>query len=106
MGEMENNLSVLIYHNDVPVARCKPKYVGFLGMFLSAGPVKFHNNSRLDVEIILGEEGGRRLRMPAVVTSSSRHGLGLTFLSPDRDSINGLREILSNLPEQYAASLT
>ena len=106
MEEMENDLSVLIYHNDIPVARCKPKYVGLLGMFLCAGPVKFHTNTRLDVELMLGEDEGRRLRLPAMVMNSSRHGLGLTFLSPDHDSINDLREIVSNLPVQYAASLT
>lgn len=100
MREMTNDLSVLIYHNGNPVVRCKPKYVGLLGMFLCAGPVKFHHKARLDVELILGEDKGKRLRMQAVVTSSNRQGLGLTFLSPDHDSINGLREILSNLPAQ------
>jgi hypothetical protein len=100
MSEMENDLSVLIYHNDIPVVRCKPKYVGLLGMFLCAGPVKFHSNTRLDVELIFGEDEGRRLRLPAIVMISNRRGLGLTFLSPDHDSINGLREILNDLPVQ------
>lgn len=104
MGEKTNDLSVLIYHNDIPVARCKPEYVGLLGMFLCAGPVKFHRNTRLDVELILGKSQGGRLRIPAIVTSSNRWGLGLTFLSPDHDSINTLCEILSDLPVQAVGS--
>jgi hypothetical protein len=75
-------------------------------MFLSAGSVKFYTNTRLDVELMLGEDEGRRLRLPAMVMSSNRHGLGLTFLSSDHDTINSLREIVTNLPVQYAASLT
>ena len=58
MGEMANDLSVIVYHNNIPVVRCKPKYVGLMGIFLSAGSVKFHKYTPLDVELILGEEEG------------------------------------------------
>ena len=99
MSEMNNDLSVLIYHNGNPVVRCKPKYVGVLGMYLCAGPVKFHTNARLDVEFITDGDEGLRFRMPAIVTSSNRQGLGLTFLAPEYSDFNALHEMLNKFPE-------
>jgi len=104
MGEMAKDLSVLIYHNDTLVAQCKPKYVGMLGMTLCPDSINFQNNTRLSVEFILGEGEGKRLRMPAIVTSNNEQGLGLTFNSPDSDSTNDLLGILIDLRVQPVGS--
>lgn len=102
MNDMTKGLSILIYHNDIPVVRCTPKYIGLLGMYLHAGPVKFHTHARLDVEFIIDGEKDQRFRMPAIVTSSSRQGLGLTFLCPELSYVNGLHEMLNEFPELNA----
>jgi hypothetical protein len=74
-------------------------------MLLNAGPVKFHNNTRLDVELIPGTDPGRRLRVSAIVTTRRNgQGVGLTFLSLDSESINSLCKILSDLPLQSVES--
>ena len=94
---MTKDLSVIIYHNETPVAQCKPEYVSIVGMFLCPDSINFQNNTRLSVEFILGEGEGKRLRIPAIVTSNNEHGLGLTFHPSDNDAISSLFDTLMDL---------
>lgn len=105
---MKNNkLSVHLYDNDHVIALCKASHIGLLGMHIDADPLLFPKGTRLEVAIIVDEIAGiSRCRLPAVVTSHSINGVGLTFVDLDNRMCSTLLDIVSYINEQPVAKLS
>ena len=80
----KNAISVRLFHNLFPVARCKATYLGLLGLQIDSGPFRYPQGTLVEVELsIEGHRDQDIVRIPAVVNAHSDGQMGLSFLRHD-----------------------
>lgn len=93
---VETTEKISIHHRGTFVAACKMKDISTDGMALWAGPLQYHRNTMLEVEI--GEPHNiteDRIRIPAIVVYSDAKVLGLMFTQVNELALQSLRQILN-----------
>ena len=86
---------ISIYHRGMLVADCKIKDLSIDGMALWAGPLQYHRNTMLEVEIDRStSDSPDRLRIPAIVVYSAAKVLGLMFTQVSEVAQQSLRQMM------------
>lgn len=80
-----------LYHRGTLVANCKIKDISIDGMALWAGPMQYHRNTMLEVELSDASDPQQTLRLPAIVVYSAAKALGLMFTHPSDTANKFLR---------------
>ncbi|MCK5091043.1 MAG: hypothetical protein KAR30_00830 [Gammaproteobacteria bacterium] len=92
---MEDELCIRLYRDNDILACCKAHYIGLMGMFVDANPLKYPKGTNLDVEISVNNlSGTNQHRLAATVTSRSIKGVGLTFVNLNKRTRLILRDII------------
>jgi hypothetical protein len=87
---------ISIYHRGILVADCKIKDISVDGMSLWAGPLQYHRNTMLEVEINApNSDSQARLRIPAIVVYSAAKALGLMFTQVSEVAQQSLRQMMN-----------
>jgi hypothetical protein len=87
---------ISIYHRGALVADCKMKDISTEGMAIWAGPLQYHRNTMLEVDINSPGSGSHHtLRIPAIVVYSATKVLGLMFTQVDEIAQLSLRQIMN-----------
>jgi hypothetical protein len=91
---------ISIYHRGLLVADCKIKDLSIDGMALWAGPLRYHRNTMLEVELEVEidrstSDSPGRLRIPAIVVYSAAKVLGLMFTQVSEVEQQSLRNMMS-----------
>lgn len=88
-------LDVVIYEKGLPVAASVSRNVGLEGMYVETTWHLFCTGTPLEAEFIVADgRGGRRYRLPVIVTHVSRHGFGLMFNIFDQNLFRALEAIV------------
>ena len=99
-------MEVFLYKDGDILSRGTVLYIGLLGMQVDANPLLFPKFSRLDVVLYLETENGtRRCKLHAVVTTRSPKGVGLTFVKVDtytQEKLSGILDYMDNTHKQHA----
>lgn len=89
-------LDVQIYHQGVPVARCRTRDLSLDGMQLCVGPLGFYKNTPLDLEFTADDSGRRTThRVGACVVHCTRNRMGLMLLDVPPETKRVLRRLLT-----------
>ena len=84
-----------IYHRGTFVAGCKIKDISVDGMAMWAGPLQYHRNTMLEVELDNSEQGRQdKVRLCAIVGYSTAKALGLMFTQVNEAAQTKLRNIM------------
>ena len=105
MNESGKAFYVSLYRNQQIVARCQVNYLGFSGINVAVNPMLFPKGSQVDVMITnrRGDSDVLDYVLPAVVTTRSPEGVGLTFLISEGEPDIFLRGMMSRMHEYQAA---
>ena len=86
---------ISIYHRGTFVANCKIKDISTEGMALWAGPLQYHRNTVLELEVSTADEASSgSVRIPAIVVYSAAKVLGLMFTQVNESALQSLRQLL------------
>ena len=97
---------VSIYHRGTLVAKCKMKHISTDGMAIWAGPLQYHRNTMLEVEIKTpasdlpsdspSDSPSNNVRLAAMVVYSQNKVLGLMFGRVNETAKLFLRKFVDN----------
>jgi len=88
-------LDVVIFDKGLPVATSVSRNVGLEGMCVETTWHLFCTGTPLEAEFIIADaRGGRRYRLPVIVTHVSRRGFGLMFNIFDQNLFRALEPIV------------
>lgn len=86
-------INVLLYHNSIPVVRCKTRDIGASGLFVETGPVTYATNTMLEVEFVVeSHQGHQRYRLPSMVVQRANNGMGLVFSKAEPNVFQALQQ--------------
>lgn len=86
-------INVLLYHNSIPVVRCKTRDIGASGLFVETGPVTYARNTILEVEFVVESHQDRqRYRLLSMVVQRAKDGMGLEFSKIESDVFQALQQ--------------
>ncbi len=93
------SISVLLYQNGIPVARCRTRDVGSEGMFVECGSAICAKNAVIDVEFEAPTPGGesKRYSLPAMVMHVADDGMGLIVLDIGSEAFRALRHMVQHV---------
>lgn len=97
MQSLQEKPSILIFHGDKQVAVCTAKSVGMLGLQVTMDEVCFPRYTNIEIEVIDTRQNIHTHRLPAVVTSCSSQGMGLTLKGTDSRVLEEWRTMLLGL---------
>jgi len=99
----ENAISVRLFHNMFPVARCKAIYLGLLGLQIDSGPFSYPQGTQVEVELsVAGNSDEDIVRIPAVVNNHADGQMGLSFLRHDMKTNATLLNLIAQSQSQSA----
>jgi hypothetical protein len=87
---------VSIYHRGTLVANCQMKDISADGMAIWAGPLQYHRNTMLEVEIKVPADQPDSIRLSAMVVYSRNEVLGLMFGHVDETARALLRRFIAS----------
>lgn len=92
---MENELCIRLYRNNEIEARCKANFIGLMGIHINIFSLMYSKGTHLEVDISVDNQSGiSQCRLPAVVTSRSNNGVGLTFVNSNIHILSTLKDII------------
>jgi hypothetical protein len=99
----DSEITVRLYRNLFPVARCKANSLGLLGMQIDSGPLRYPKGTQVEVELSVNElDTDTECRLPAVVTNHANGEMGITFLQHDMKTNAQLLKIIAHTHVQVA----
>jgi len=99
----ENAISVRLFHNLFPVARCKATCLGLLGLQIDSGPFSYPKGTLVEVELSVdGNHGENVVRIPAVVSNYSDGQMRLSFQRHDMKTNATLLSIIARSQDHAA----
>lgn len=93
------DINMVIFYNHYPVMTCKPKHIGFMGIFIKDVQLDYPAGTLLEVGFIGFDEfyhiDGQRISM--VVNNSDEEGTGLMLVNYKIDNLYRWKSILSTI---------
>lgn len=98
--DINSDVKMVVYHDEYPVALCKPEHLGFMGVYFKNIYLGYPVGTRLDVgffghDIHDVEED----RVPMIVNKTDFDGTGLRLQSFENENIqkwNSLRSLITH----------
>ncbi|KPJ96061.1 MAG: hypothetical protein AMJ53_01530 [Gammaproteobacteria bacterium SG8_11] len=87
--------NVSLYHRGTFVANCKIKDISLEGMALWAGPLQYHRNTVLQVELRNRDNPQEIQQLSAIVVYSAAKELGLMFTQTNTAAQQRIRTIMN-----------
>lgn len=92
------DLNMILYHDNYPIAACRPEYLGFMGVYFKNIVLNYPIGTDLDIHFTGYEDKGSiKDRLPMVVNKSGVDGTGLRLKSFEKESISKWMSLLQSM---------